>query len=1058
MTSDQIIQFAILILAVDAIVFLIFHRANRRLRLAMEGQRRAEMDVKNSKDRLDLALLSSGIGTWDLSISDGTMIFDEGMNNLFGMNPGDFAGTRESFRAMINPDDLPAYERSTLAAMEGRAPFETEFRIIRRDGKTRILRARGQVYRDEKKAPVRMLGMCEDITAERESGEQIRKLSQAVEQSPIMVIITDLSGNIEYVNPRFSEITGFTREEAIGQNPRFLKGPSQSQESSRNLWATIASGKIWKGEFCNRKKNGEIFWADASISPVLDASRKPTHFLAIQEDITTRKEMEQALKAAKEVAESATEAKSQFLANMSHEIRTPMNAIMGLSYLCQQTDLSKRQSDYLKKITVAANNLLGIINDILDFSKAEAGKMTLEAIEFDLDEILDQLSDLVTGKAQDKGLEVVFVTAPTVPTRLVGDPLRLGQILINLANNAVKYTPSGDIVISTTVEKRVDHEAVLRFSITDSGIGLTPDQQKSLFKPFVQADSSITRRFGGTGLGLSICHRLVEMMGGKISVESAPNKGSTFTFTVKLEVVAERQELNPASDLRGLNVLVIDDSESAISAFRSQLQALSFVPATATNLEEATEKIKARQHDRPFNLILLDWKLPGMSSQEAIKQVRAATVSGKEPGRKIPVITVVPFGQEISAEKTLGTDLESLLVKPFTLSTLLDTVVCLFHKDQPSHRRASSKPSVSLETLERIRGSHILLVEDNEINQEFTSELLEKAGLKIEIAGNGLIAINKLEKKSYDCVLMDVQMPEMDGYTATRAIRRQSRFKDLPIIAMTAGAMSGDRENALIAGMNDYVTKPIDPPKLFAKLLQWVKPGLQSQAAQPTTSQPQDEKVPDESVDKIPSIPGMDVAAGVARIGGSLTSLLKVLKKFCTTNADAPEKIQRALETGNNDEARICAHTMAGVAGNLGIKSVEDAARALESAIVRSETEKHQELLKSLSENLNKFLKGVASAMPDQAAENQTAQTASPGNVSGQLEALMTSLAEQLRQGDAEARETIEKIRLSTGMPAASEPSLELQEVAALIERYAFEDALEKIPALERSLAKICQP
>ena len=405
---DGMMSLYVLIIVADLIVLVIFYRANCRLRNAMEGRKKAEIDLKENQDRLALALLSSGIGIWDLSLADGKMIWDEGMYQIFGMQPGTFEGTRESFRGRILTEDLPVFESATLAAMEGRASFEAEFRIRRKDDRVLCLRAKGQVYRDEQNAPIRMLGVCENITAKREAGEKIRQLSQVVEQSPTMVIITDLNGQIEYVNASFSEITGYSRDEAIGRNPRFLRGPEPSPALPSNLWAVIASGKTWKGEFCNRRKNGEIFWVDSAISPVLDNQKKATHFMAVQQDITSRKEMEKALKDAKEAAEAATEAKGQFLANMSHEIRTPMNAIVGLSYLCQQTDLTPRQNGYLKKITVAADNLLGIINEILDFSKAEAGKINLETIEFDLDDILDQLSDLITGKAQEKGLEVVF--------------------------------------------------------------------------------------------------------------------------------------------------------------------------------------------------------------------------------------------------------------------------------------------------------------------------------------------------------------------------------------------------------------------------------------------------------------------------------------------------------------------------------------------------------------------------------------------------------------------------------------------------------------------------
>ncbi|KAF1079919.1 MAG: diguanylate cyclase/phosphodiesterase (GGDEF & EAL domains) with PAS/PAC sensor(s) [Candidatus Rifleibacterium amylolyticum] len=943
---EGIIKLFFLILVVDLIVLVIFYRANRRLHNAIEGRKKAELDLKENQDRLALALLSSGIGIWDLSLTDGKMIWDEGMYQIFGMQPGTFEGTRESFRGRILTEDLPVFESATLAAMEGRAPFEAEFRIRRKDDQVLYLRAKGQVYREEHNAPFRMLGVCENITASREAREKIRQLSQVVEQSPIMVIITDLNGQIEYVNDSFSEITGYSREDALGRNPRFLRGCEQSPNLAGNLWSVVASGKTWKGEFCNRRKNGEIFWVDSSISPVLNNQKKVTHFMAIQQDITTRKEMEKALQDAKNTAEAATEVKGQFLANMSHEIRTPMNAIVGLAYLCQQTELTPRQSGYLKKITVAADNLLGIINEILDFSKAEAGKITLENIEFDLDDILDQLSDLITGKAQEKGLEVVFLTAPDVPARLIGDPLRLEQILINLANNAVKYTPSGEIVISSEVVKREDNLAWLRFTVRDTGIGMTEEQQQKIFNPFTQADSSITRRFGGTGLGLAICKRLIDAMNGEIKMESALNHGSAFSITVKLPVAADRQPLYPTSDLRGLNVLVIDDSESALNAFRSQLQSLSFAVSTARSLEEASERLLSRGANRPFDLVFLDWKFPGISGSEAIKAIKKATLTGCESGRHVPIISVVPFGQEIIAEKSIGSELEALLIMPFTMSTLLDTILTVFHKDVSIPRRSSRK-ILSQETLAGLKGLSVLLVEDNEINQDFASELLVRAGIRVEIADNGMVALRMLEKNQFDCVLMDVQMPEMDGYAAARAIRLQEKYRQLPIVAMTAGAMSGDREKALQAGMNDYITKPIDPQMLFRKLLQW------SHRDRSVTSVGE---IAQAAVQELPKIPGMDAEASCERIGGNIAMLVKVLKKFCLNHADTTEKIQNALKMGQTDEARILAHNLAGVSGNLGVGAIEKLARSIEEAIVSGQNDSAREILIQLEIELRQFI------------------------------------------------------------------------------------------------------
>lgn len=1044
MTFDQAVAFIVLIIAVDAIVFLVFHRANRRLRTTMAARDRAESELKLSQERLNMTLLSSGIGTWDLSLIDGTMILDAGMHALLGMAPGTFAGTRSAFRERVLSDDLQTFELATLAAIEGRAPFEVEFRVRCVNEKVKILKARGQIQKDDRGAPERMIGLVEDVTLEREAGEKIRKLSQAVEQSPSMVIITDLNGDIEYVNPRFSEITGFSYNEVVGKNPRFLKSHEIEQLSDANPWPTIASGRIWTGEFCSVKKNGDIFWVSATIAPVFNSAKKATHFLSLEEDITARKEMQKALRTAKEVAESATKAKSQFLANMSHEIRTPLNAINGLVYLCQQTEVNNRQKGYLRKIQVAANNLIEIINDILDFSKAEADKIVLEMIEFDLDEILDNLSDLIAGKAQEKGLEVVFVTSHEVPTRLKGDPLRLGQILINLANNAVKYTPSGEIVITTELVSRQGNEAMLCFSVMDTGIGMTNDQIENLFKPFSQADNSITRRFGGTGLGLSICKKLADLMNGEITVESALNNGSIFKFSASFEVLLERPHLQPTSDLRGLNVLVVDDSEATLNALRRQLQELSFVVETAKSLEEAIEKINLRLNNSPFDLILLDWNLHQINGLEAMEKIQIAAQSGNYVFENLKIITIVPFGMEFVAERALGQRLESMLVKPFTLSTLLDTILCLFHKESGLEKKAVVIPNLG-GAVEKIRGAKLLLVEDNEINQEFATELLQSVGIQVQTADNGLKALSLLEKMNFDAVLMDIQMPEMDGFTATETIRSQKRFEKLPIIAMTAGAMVGDRERALKAGMNDYVAKPIDPHHLLRKLVKWIQLDAGLDNVEPVKNSFPVDKVPEFCRKMV----NLDCEAGIARMGGNVDRYVDVLMKFVEKNKTAGEKIDNAINDGRIEEARIIAHTLSGVSGNLGADEIAEIAKSLEIAILENRYESIQELLVLLKTKIDEIIAEVESLQP--VCGQGPKKHSLPLIVDqSEMQRLLKKISDQLRQGESEARDSLIELQQALGANSYGCEIAELNKFSDLICNYDYESAFALIPELEK--------
>ena len=746
---------------------------------------------------------------------------------------------------------------------------------------------------------------------------ELKKLSEAVEQSSVTVMITDKSGTIEYVNPSFSEVTGYSAKEAIGQNPRILKSGNHPNSFYKDLWETILSGKTWRGEVLNRKKNDEEFWESASISPIVNDEGEITHFVADKEDITeqkkaeeeaeraailirekeaqlstainsmvgaifmvdkdlnfqvankqfcelydfskdlakkgmsfinflrtraergdygpgdpeellakrlemyqdhtqakqvvkyedkvpgnktaevyraptedggfvfvvnditARKKAEDELRIAKETAIEATKAKSEFLANMSHEIRTPMNAIMGMAHLALKTDLTAKQYDYLKKVDISARSLLGIINDILDFSKIEAGKMDMESVDFQLEDTLDNISTLVGIKTQEKELELLFKTDPSVPKALVGDPLRLGQILINLSNNAVKFTDTGEIVVATELVKKDQGQVTLKFSVHDTGIGMTAEQAAKLFQPFAQADSSTTRKYGGTGLGLTISKRLAEMMGGEIWVESEPGQGSTFSFTANLGLGQERakKHFKPASELRGMQVLVVDDSATSRSILQEMLESFSFEVSLASSGEEGITELEAADKDKPFELVIMDWKMPGMDGIETSRRIKDHKRLSKIP----PIILVTAYGREEVMQQAEHVGFEGFLLKPVNPSMLFDTIMQAFGEAVPETSRIAQRHEQEAEALKHIRGAQLLLVEDNEINQQVAKEILEGAGLNVAIANNGQEAVNAVKENNYDAVLMDVQMPVMDGYTATREIRNlKSKARDVP--------------------------------------------------------------------------------------------------------------------------------------------------------------------------------------------------------------------------------------------------------------------------------------
>jgi len=639
--------------------------------------------------------------------------------------------------------------------------------------------------------------------------------------------------------------------------------------------------------------------------------------------------------AARKAAEEATRAKSEFLANMSHEIRTPMNAIMGMAHLALKTDLTPKQYDYLKKVDISARSLLGIINDILDFSKIEAGKLDMEAVDFQLGETLDNVSTLIGVKTQEKGLELLFKIDPAVPTALVGDPLRLGQILINLANNAVKFTESGEIVVTTELVEKSDTRTTLKFEVRDTGIGMTAEQAAKLFQPFVQADSSTTRKYGGTGLGLTISKRLAEMMGGNIGVESRPGQGSTFSFTAVFGLGKEkaRQKFKPAQDLRGMKVLVVDDNATSREIFQEMLESFLFAPTLAPSGSEGIAELEQAPPDRPFELVIMDWQMPGMDGIEASKRIKSHTGLNRIPA----IILVTAYGREEIMQQAEAAGLEGFLLKPVSPSMLFDTIMQALGKSSEQTAGVPWRREQETVLLENIQGARVLLVEDNEINQQVAREILEGAGLNVAVATNGQQAVDAVKAGGYDAVLMDVQMPVMDGYTATREIRNlKSEIRNVPILAMTAHAMSGDEEKSLAAGMNGHVTKPIDPDKLFAALQKWIKPDknrIQGKKSETFIEHSAAEEARHEE-DRLPeNLPGFDLTDGLKRLRGNRALYRKLLLSFAVDYHGVSGQIRAALDAKDFERAHGLVHNLKGLAGNLGAIELQVSAVNLEKLI-----------------------------------------------------------------------------------------------------------------------------
>jgi len=669
----------------------------------------------------------------------------------------------------------------------------------------------------------------------------------------------------------------------------------------------------------------------------------------VQEYTNSLQKSNEELKIAQKQAEEASQAKGMFLARMSHEIRTPMNAIIGLAYLALSGKPPAKTADYIKKIKEAADNLLEIINDILDISKAEANKITLEKLNFNLEQLFDSLSNLIVLKAQEKNLEFMISIDPEIPVDLVGDPLRLNQILTNLASNAVKFTDHGEVLISVEMLEILANQVVLRFMVKDTGIGLSQDQIDLLFESFSQADESTTRKFGGTGLGLAICKHLVELMGGKIWVDSNPGMGSSFYFTISLEIATEQPAGRKASwmNLRGLKVLVVDDNATSRDVLEKMFTSLNLEVATASSGEEALRSVEATDSEnRPYDLVLMDWIMPGLNGIET-----SFAIKNHENMSQVPAILMVTAYDIDDAQKDERiSSVDGFLTKPVKQSVLFDTVMKIFNREKSD---GNKKPPLDnsdfeLSWLPSIAGAEVLLVEDNMINQQVASELLEKTGLNVTIADNGLEAVARVSQKQFDLVFMDIHMPELDGIEAAKLIRGQNKYADLPIVAMTANAMEGDKNQSLAAGMNDHITKPIDPTILVNTLIKWIKP-RNTLIEKPISSDNND-------ATRLLVFESIDSVQGIKNVGGNSKFYFKILQEFAHDNKNVAKEMYNDIMTGDYKKAFITVHTVKGVAANIAALTLSEAAAQLEGALRNETYDKVESLYLPFKEAINKVL------------------------------------------------------------------------------------------------------
>jgi two-component system, sensor histidine kinase and response regulator len=1121
---------------------------------------------KRVEDELKLFRAASDQANYGIAVAtlDGTLSYaNDSFAAMHGRRSEELVGS--NLATLHSEAQLPRVaEAIDTLKREGEFAAEEVWRT-RADGSVFPSLMNAKIIRDPDGNPIHMIASAIDITELKEKEAEINRLSTAIEQSPIAIVVTDLEANIEYVSRAFTEITGYAADDVIGKNASILQSGETPREIYADLWRTITAGRTWVGEWTNLKKSGKPYVERVSITPIVNALGEVTNYLAVKEDITARRaaevriatserrfrqivetahegvwlldtadvtsyvnsrmasmlgltpeailgrpfldfvgESERAAAAdflaerhggeahahelrleradgtfldvlinanpmfdergeyagslkmvsdisdrrraeeeriARNVAEAANRAKSLFLANMSHEIRTPMNAILGYAHLIRRDPLSTVQQQQLEKLTNSAELLLQVINDILDLSKIEAGKIRIESSPFQPSRIVDRVVDLVIDRVRAKGVGLK-VDIGGIPGTVKGDAFRLSQILLNLVGNAAKFTEEGTISIRGRVVENDGSTVRLEFAVSDTGIGMTPEQVQRLFTAFEQADTSTTRRFGGTGLGLAICRRLSELMGGTVTVESTPDVGSTFRVQIPFGLIERPlSDTEPDHLLKDARALLVDDDGDARAILMEMIENICSSVTAVESGEKAVSLVTAEAAvGRTFDVIIVDWRMPDMNGLETVEAIRR--ISGISP----KYVMITAYRDEVPIEESDRVGIYTVLPKPVTPSTLYDTFISL-----QSRADLADVPPKTARTdveLRRRRGAEVLLVEDNPINQDVGRQLLEHVGITVSIANNGAEAIEAVQAGRYDLILMDIQMPEIDGLEATRRIRQIPGKQDLPIVAMTANAFSENIVECLETGMNDHVAKPVSPDQLYARLVKWIPPLRNADRIEEPVDTTGDGTV-NTVMDTDPlslyaEIAGLDTDTGVRHLDGNVAGYLRLLRRFSDQHADDSTRLRAQLAAGDVPALRGAAHALKGVAGTLGMEHLAGTAARLEEAA------KGEALQAAESENVTLLVESVAGEVERLVTELAAVASAAPGETSapGALTAaqispkeraeLLENLARLLEHNDLAAQTLLEE--QSSALVAALGD--DLPAVRTLIGEFEFEKAL----------------
>ena len=872
------------------------------------------------------------------------------------------------------------------------------------------------------------------------SNSELQAYKTAMDEHAI-VSVTDPRGCIEYVNEKFSDISGYQPEELIGQTHRMLNSGVHPKGFFKQLWQQVLAGKVWHDEVCNRRKDGSLYWVSATVVPMCDVHNRLESIISVRTDITAIKQAERALTLEKERAEVANKAKSDFLANMSHEIRTPMNAVIGMSHLARQVSTDQQVSGYIDKIQHSAQNLLAIINDILDFSKIEAGRLEVEQIPFRLDNVISHLNDLARLRADEKHLPLSFDVDPEAPNYLLGDPLRLGQVLLNLVNNAIKFTAEGSVSVNVRLLAHSDEGVELRFSVTDTGIGLSKEQMGRLFQSFSQADSSTTRNYGGTGLGLAISKQLVELMHGEIGVHSTPGAGSEFFFTLTFEEHTP-EDSRKQVDIRSIRVLAIDDDDSSLESVHSQLTALGIAVETENSAPGGLNRLvnASVMDEAPFNVLLIDWQMPRMDGLDVARAVRHNSSLPWQP----VIIMLTGHGGDDLQRRINSNLIDSVLLKPVTGSHLLDTILNTLAEKSREHQGPSIRTLFREgDEINALLGARVLIAEDNQINQEVISGLLEPYGLDITLVSNGREAVDALQEDSYDLVLMDLQMPELDGLQATAQILQMHLPKRPPIIAMTAHAQPEEVRHCLDSGMSDHIAKPINPETLREILIRWIEPRVISGYSFAPDESPAQVVLPEQ-------VYGMDLQQALHSTGNNAALLLKLMRQFCHDYTGGVAVLKQYWSEGRWQEAARWLHTLKGVSATLGMHTLSARVAELEQ-LTFSQTLAQESDIAPLSEELDRICADMSPLMATSGPSSDFARQIQPQRdqaaADERLQQLLPELITLLKQGDPDVLEQLPEL-----LELLQHDASQLDQAARaleLAEEYEFDAALQLLDALQ---------